>query len=144
MNILVSGVAAATLLMGLSTASLAIEHCPAASAISQDSAGIYTAKGEKGNWTSKTPVNKLDLGRASFQKATVLQADENSPQKFQTCVYKADYGMSLDIYFVPKNEEEFTVKTEGDSWKKEPGYFGSISYVCENTQPENCTFSLVQ
>ncbi|MEE4129389.1 DUF3757 domain-containing protein [Pseudomonas viridiflava] len=145
MNIILSGLAAATLLMGLSTASQAMESCPAASTIIQDSAGIYTARGEQGEWTSKTPVNKLNLGpNITFLNATVLQADEKSPQELQKCIYKTQDGMSLDLYFITTNKKEFTVNIQGASWKAEPGYFGSINNVCENTTPENCRFTIVQ
>ncbi|MEE5058907.1 DUF3757 domain-containing protein [Pseudomonas alliivorans] len=145
MNIMLSGLATATLLIGLSTASQAMENCPAASAIARDAAGVYVAKGEQGEWTSKTSINMLPLGSGiTFLNTTVFQPDEKSPQELQKCIYKTKDGTSLDMYFVATNKKEFTVKTEGASWKKEPGYFGSINHVCENTQPENCTFSLVQ
>ena len=79
-----------------------------------------------------------------FEMALAIQEQQPAPQYFQYCTYGLGDQDLLDLRFLAKNESDFNIKTEGDTWKNEHGPFGIIYHVCENTAPQDCKFSLIQ
>ena len=137
------GITGALSLMGVSFSSHAAENCPQVASIKQVGTGVYRAMGERGQWSGvlqgveTAPVQ-------SFEMALAIPDHEMATQQFQYCSYNVGFRIELDMLFLPDNDKEYTVITEGEVWRKEPGHFGLIYNVCEKTAPENCKFSLVQ
>lgn len=61
----------------------------------------------------------------------------------QYCTYILGGREAVDMRFIANMGKPVTVKTEGNARKKEEGPFGLIYNVCEETSPENCTFTLI-
>ena len=143
MNITLSGVAAAALMMVLSVGSQAKESCPAVSEIKQNSPGVFSATGENGTWNGNVQGNLTKTGSiTAFDIATVTQEKEGAPQKLQFCTYTLSSGEKSNFYFNVKNGSTFTIKTEGDNWKKEVDGYGIIYNDCIGPDPKKCTFTL--
>ncbi|HBO23523.1 DUF3757 domain-containing protein [Providencia sp.] len=131
--------------IGFISVAQATEHCPKLHEINETGSGVFSADGENGKWSGvlqgiigeKNPVQ-------SFKMSIAIQESESTPLKFQYCTYNINTNKTLDMRFTPKNEKEFTIKTEGNGWTKESGNFGLIYNVCENTSPENCIFKISQ
>ncbi|WP_003447465.1 DUF3757 domain-containing protein [Pseudomonas sp. Lz4W] len=132
-------------LMAIATTSQALENCPEVSEIEQIAPGIYRANGEHGEWSGVLQgVAAKTAPVQYFEMALAIQEQQPAPQYFQYCTYGLGDQNLLDLRFLAKNESDFNIKTEGDTWKKEHGPFGIIYHVCENTAPQDCKFSLIQ
>ncbi|WP_122340937.1 DUF3757 domain-containing protein [Pseudomonas caricapapayae] len=144
MNRIFSAMTGSCLLL-IAAAAQASESCPVLSKIQQDNASGYTASGENGQWrgTSSTEIEK-NLKVLSFKLATVTQESDSAPQRLQYCEYTIEKDNKLNMRFIGKDGKDVIVKTEGNYWKKEDGYFGMINHVCEEIDPEKCTFTLVK
>ena len=126
-----------------SAVSQAAEHCPELKNIEEIGSGVYRADGQKGEWSGvlqgivakKAPAH-------SFQMALAIQENESSPIKLQYCTYNVGSDKTLEMRFITKNEQAFSIQPDGDAWKKESGPFGLIYNVCEKTSPENCKFTV--
>lgn len=132
-------------LMAIATTSQALENCPEVSEIEQIAPGIYRANGEHGEWSGVLQgVAAKTAPVQYFEMALAIQEQQPAPQYFQYCTYSLGDQDLLDLRFLAKNESDFNIKTEGDTWKNEHGPFGIIYHVCENTAPQDCKFSLIQ
>lgn len=133
------------LFVSIPVTSRAMEQCPAAEKIKEIHHGVFLADSENGEWLGilqgvipeKTPS-------LSFERAIAIQEKEASPLKFQHCSYHLGVAehRTLDMRFLPKAGENFTIKTEGDVWKKEEGPFGLIYSVCDDRDPGKCAFHI--
>ncbi|CNI83564.1 DUF3757 domain-containing protein [Yersinia mollaretii] len=131
--------------ISFSAASQATEHCPELKKIEEAASGVYRADGVNGEWSGvlqgivaeRTPVQ-------SFKMALAIQENASGPIKLQYCTYGVGPDKTLDMRFITKNEKDFSIQTEGNNWKTEPGPFGLIYNVCEKTSPENCKFTVHQ
>ncbi|RCS21317.1 DUF3757 domain-containing protein [Phyllobacterium salinisoli] len=140
--------------VGVPAAAQAMEQCPATGKIKEISGGVYRANSEDGEWLGilqglipeRTPVR-------SFERALAIQENLKSPLYFQYCSYQLGTDKTLDMRFIPSEEQptetksdtrkSFTIETKGDVWKKEEGPFGLIYDVCETVDPEKCQFSVI-
>jgi len=131
-----------TAFMGFSAACQAMENCPSIKKIEEVGSGVYRAEGENGEWSGvRQGVVAKKTSVRSFEIAIAIQENASAPQKFQHCSYGVGNRNTLDMRFIPANEKELSIDTEGDAWKKEEGAFGLIYNVCEKTAPENCKFT---
>ena len=106
-------------LMAIATTSQALENCPEVSEIEQIAPGIYRANGEHGEWSGVLQgVAAKTAPVQYFEMALAIQEQQPAPQYFQYCTYGLGDQDLLDLRFLAKNESDFNIKTEGDTWKK--------------------------
>ncbi len=137
----------ASLIITISSAEISAHSiaCPDISQITEvGSSGIFRASDDQGEWLgSLSGVIKNDTRLKSFEMALVVQEKKEELQKLQYCSYRMEGELSsLNMRYSPKGETTYNVTTEGDAWKEEEGPFGLIYYVCENSSPENCRFTV--
>ena len=127
-------------LFGVSTLAAA-EGCPYPSAVRYVD-GHFQGTGRNALWESQ-PMSSLDYVE-TFVGAVFIPRREMERRNgyLEKCVYKTVSGNTATLRYGLGKKELTMSLTETSYWRPASDVFGQEIYVCDDRQPDNCSFSV--